>query len=543
MKSGSVIDLKVDRWRLIDYPKKTTTFHKMVIGKPSAEAGVITTEKVGTIAVQEGIFRETTYPLRIDAYSEQFVRGFATVPYDPFKAGRFALVQGKPLPYDAIVRFGTQAYPQIGTEVATHTGGGAAILGKGQSFAGGYYSQHAGYVLTPPQRIPYYTPPSPYALRTFSLTETATVTRYEGIFALPKIDAINVKQLGFGYVDGTPTLLKREAFAILKIKDPVGGWTTTALGKQAQQMGMRQFAETLTKTTPLMKMAPTTMQITTTPTTIVPVSPTQLVSLTDVRTETAPETAQTMYTPPFTTSSLMPGTVSIQSPKTEPAREEYPITTTRPTTERISIQRFREDSARVVRPDLISAVSPMQASEPIRVFDQSTQKIEVEAQQTTPITERITLPTQIPTIIPVIRQFPPSPPPPTPFITPPPPITSGFDIPSGAFKRSRQLTQAFRVEVKMGGEWKAFGTMPKMAAIKTGKRITGYTPARSFRLIPAGLTRQKDIPYSPDLSKYYRKGEKYIEKTKYAIDEPGEFEGITMKGWAAQRRSMMKRLI
>jgi hypothetical protein len=109
--------------------------------------------------------------------------------------------------------------------------------------------------------------------------------------------------------------------------------------------------------------------------------------------------------------------------------------------------------------------------------------------------------------------------------------------------KPRSYSKAFAVQVKVRGEWKEAAVLPKFKAISLGKKITGATPARSFRLIPRGVTREADIPRQPDLSKYYRKDGKFIEKTKYAIDEPGEFRGITMKGLAAQRKNYLKRLI
>ena len=80
--------------------------------------------------------------------------------------------------------------------------------------------------------------------------------------------------------------------------------------------------------------------------------------------------------------------------------------------------------------------------------------------------------------------------------------------------------------------------------MRAGKKFTSYTPARSFTIRPSGTTTAPDIG-SVELSQYRKpvrktklRGEPiWIEKTKYALESPGERMGITMKGIAASKKA------
>jgi len=84
--------------------------------------------------------------------------------------------------------------------------------------------------------------------------------------------------------------------------------------------------------------------------------------------------------------------------------------------------------------------------------------------------------------------------------------------------------------------------LPEGLAKLAGVRATAGTAARTFKLTPAGKTARLDIPFIPKLTKYRRKKGKsklpetaFVEKTRFAIDTPGEKREITMKGIKASK--------
>ena len=86
-----------------------------------------------------------------------------------------------------------------------------------------------------------------------------------------------------------------------------------------------------------------------------------------------------------------------------------------------------------------------------------------------------------------------------------------------------------------------------------GMRAVDQTVARTFKISKAGKTvagESTDYYWNANqhkVRKPIRKGRFvpktniYIEKAKYAIDTPGEHQGITVKGWKA-RQSNKRRL-
>lgn len=132
----------------------------------------------------------------------------------------------------------------------------------------------------------------------------------------------------------------------------------------------------------------------------------------------------------------------------------------------------------------------------------------------------IRLPRQTKTIIPVM-----------PFS-----MKTTMEEPSKTF-----YAKAFTVLSKRKGQWIKIGSkLPIGKALKAGKEFTAKTPARSFKLVRTGFTEQLDIP-RPSLEKYYAKKGVLIERSKFAIDTTGEYEGITLKARGAKRKKRRKR--
>jgi len=85
--------------------------------------------------------------------------------------------------------------------------------------------------------------------------------------------------------------------------------------------------------------------------------------------------------------------------------------------------------------------------------------------------------------------------------------------------------------------------MPRRMALAFGVKETRSTAARSFRLLKAGKTVARDVPFVLGLHRYRKpkrktklKGEEvFVEKAKFALDMPGEVQEISAKGWEALR--------
>jgi len=91
--------------------------------------------------------------------------------------------------------------------------------------------------------------------------------------------------------------------------------------------------------------------------------------------------------------------------------------------------------------------------------------------------------------------------------------------------------------------------LPYKQALGLGAKAVDETVARTFKVLPTKKKPEQD-PYldfafstrKHKIRKPIKKGKpqkqspKWIEKTKYAIDSPGEFQGITVKGWQAKRK-------
>jgi len=96
--------------------------------------------------------------------------------------------------------------------------------------------------------------------------------------------------------------------------------------------------------------------------------------------------------------------------------------------------------------------------------------------------------------------------------------------------------------------------LPKRQALGKGAQITDHTVSRTFKVKKSEDKPKSDMRY--DMSwgalkhkfrKPIKKGKskikspKWIEKTTHAIDSRGEFEGITVKGWAAIKKKKPRR--
>jgi len=116
-------------------------------------------------------------------------------------------------------------------------------------------------------------------------------------------------------------------------------------------------------------------------------------------------------------------------------------------------------------------------------------------------------------------------------------------LPFGSPGTKKRKRPAFSVQVKTKGKWKTIAArLPEGLAKLAGVRATAGTAARTFKLTPAGKTARLDIPFIPKLTKYRRKKGKsklpetaFVEKTRFAIDTPGEKREITMKGIKASK--------
>jgi len=79
--------------------------------------------------------------------------------------------------------------------------------------------------------------------------------------------------------------------------------------------------------------------------------------------------------------------------------------------------------------------------------------------------------------------------------------------------------------------------LPRNVALNLAFDAADNTPARTAFIKESGKTDKPDGMLNSFLAnKFYKKGKKFIEKTDFAIDSPGEIRGITVKGWLANKR-------
>jgi len=82
----------------------------------------------------------------------------------------------------------------------------------------------------------------------------------------------------------------------------------------------------------------------------------------------------------------------------------------------------------------------------------------------------------------------------------------------------------------------------KKDALRLGANIVDTTPRATFLIKPTNKAAQplrQNIPsWETQRKKFYKKNNRYIEKTKHRIDSPGELQGITVKGLEALDRQI-----
>ena len=107
--------------------------------------------------------------------------------------------------------------------------------------------------------------------------------------------------------------------------------------------------------------------------------------------------------------------------------------------------------------------------------------------------------------------------------------------------RPRQIIRGskpkYDVYIKRFGKYRLVGKkLPYKSAVKIGVKKTAQTAARTLKVVRTGKdAKGEGVRLPSKLAKWYRKGKRgaIIEKTKFAIDTPGERGEITLKGIAS----------
>ena len=122
------------------------------------------------------------------------------------------------------------------------------------------------------------------------------------------------------------------------------------------------------------------------------------------------------------------------------------------------------------------------------------------------------------------------------------PIFFDFNLKGKARLTERQ--QGYDVLVKEKGKFVKVNKKPKPfnRAWNYGAKVTDNTVAATFKLKESGITNLPEQTKNEFLRSKFekRKNNKYVEKNRYRIDTPGELQGITVKGWLAQRVSALQ---
>jgi hypothetical protein len=80
-----------------------------------------------------------------------------------------------------------------------------------------------------------------------------------------------------------------------------------------------------------------------------------------------------------------------------------------------------------------------------------------------------------------------------------------------------------------------FGALGKSQAINFGARIVAGSSAASFKVLASASPAEPRGNIFTDLSRFYKKGETFIEKNQFRINTPGELSEITFKGLTSAR--------
>lgn len=86
--------------------------------------------------------------------------------------------------------------------------------------------------------------------------------------------------------------------------------------------------------------------------------------------------------------------------------------------------------------------------------------------------------------------------------------------------------------------------LSKQDALSLGASAVDNSAAATFKIKPASDKKARPLKiavtnWGSISNQFYKKGNRYIEKTTHRINTPGEIQGISAKGWIAQRRTTM----
>lgn len=118
-------------------------------------------------------------------------------------------------------------------------------------------------------------------------------------------------------------------------------------------------------------------------------------------------------------------------------------------------------------------------------------------------------------------------------------MKSGFSIPSLSSRRAEipKSERGFIPYVKRRGLFFPLSKEPltKLGALGLGAEYVESTPSATFFIREVSAKEVFETGKRLKIERFYRKGEKYIERSKYRINTAGEIFGITYKGIKARR--------
>jgi hypothetical protein len=113
--------------------------------------------------------------------------------------------------------------------------------------------------------------------------------------------------------------------------------------------------------------------------------------------------------------------------------------------------------------------------------------------------------------------------------------------------KAKGLSTGYYAVVKEKGKFKRVNKIPlsKGNALSAMSRALDNTPSRTGRIINSNTNikpKKKDNYFTKNKEDYYRNSlGGYIEKSKFAINTRGERNGITVKGWLAQKNNKRRK--
>lgn len=103
------------------------------------------------------------------------------------------------------------------------------------------------------------------------------------------------------------------------------------------------------------------------------------------------------------------------------------------------------------------------------------------------------------------------------------------------------ISKKYDVYIRRYGKFSLLASgLGRIAALRLGAKTAKETPAASFKISFAGFKFGREKKGKADLGQFYKKGNVFIEKSAFRINQPSEVAGISYKGLVAIRNKRLR---